>query len=110
PSPEPMSGPLPGRPPASPAHQTPALHLAGLAKAFGQKVAVYGLTLEIPAGACYGIVGPNGAGKTTSLSMATGLLQPDYGTAYVHGVDVWAEPERAKAMLGVLPDGVRLFD
>ncbi len=103
-----MSGPF-AAPPA-PTHTAPALHLAGLAKAFGQKVAVYGLTLEIPAGACYGIVGPNGAGKTTSLSMATGLLRPDYGTAYVHGVDIWAVPARAKAMLGVLPDGMRLFD
>ncbi|MPV48993.1 ATP-binding cassette domain-containing protein [Pseudactinotalea sp. HY160] len=106
---EPARPPYPGGLPFPPG-PPPALHLAGLAKAFGPKVAVYGLTLAIPAGACYGIVGPNGAGKTTSLSMATGLLQPDYGAAYVHGVDLWAEPGRAKAMLGVLPDGMRLFD
>ena len=42
--------------------------------------------------------------------MATGLLRPDYGTALVHGVDVWARPLEAKKLMGILPDGVRLFD
>ncbi|MEE6296308.1 ABC transporter ATP-binding protein [Georgenia wangjunii] len=90
--------------------EIPALHLWGLHKRFGPKVAVAQLSLAIPAGSFFGIVGPNGAGKTTSLNMATGLLRPDAGTAYVHGVDVWAEPALAKPDLGVLPDGVRLFD
>jgi ABC-2 type transport system ATP-binding protein len=82
----------------------------GLWKRFGQKVAVSGVSLDVPAGSFYGLVGPNGAGKTTMLSMATGLLRPDFGTAWVHGVDLWARPDEAKATLGVLPDGVRLFD
>jgi ABC-2 type transport system ATP-binding protein len=42
--------------------------------------------------------------------MTTGLLRPDAGTAYVLGHDVWADPVRAKRLLGVLPDGVALFD
>ena len=87
-----------------------ALALAGLRKRFGATVAVDGLDLDIPAGSFYGIVGPNGAGKTTTLSMATGLLTPDAGTVLVHGVDLWREPDRAKPMLGVLPDGLRTFD
>jgi ABC-2 type transport system ATP-binding protein len=53
----------------------------------------------------FGLVGPNGAGKTTMLSMATGLLRPDAGTAYVLGHDVWTDPAAAKARMGVLPDG-----
>ena len=84
--------------------------MRGLVKAFDRKVAVDRLSLDIPVSSFYGIVGPNGAGKTTSLSMATGLLRPDAGRALVHGVDVWAEPLRAKALLGVLPDGLRTFD
>ena len=88
----------------------PALQLAGLVKRFGEKVAVSGVDLLVPAGSFYGLVGPNGAGKTTTLSMATGLLRPDAGTARVHGVDVWADPARAKALIGNLADGVRLFD
>ena len=58
----------------------------------------------------FGLVGPNGAGKTTTLSMATGLLRPDAGRAEVLGQDVWADPAAAKRLMGVLPDGMRLFD
>jgi len=94
-----------GAPPA-----TSAVTLQGLYKAYGQTLAVNNLWLEIPAGSLYAMVGPNGAGKTTTLSMATGLLTPDSGRALVHGVDVWAEPVRAKALIGVLPDGLRTFD
>jgi ABC-2 type transport system ATP-binding protein len=87
-----------------------ALSIRGLAKRFGDKIAVHGVSLEVPSGSFYGLVGPNGAGKTTTLSMATGLLRPDYGQAMVHGVDVWAKPLEAKRLMGILPDGVRLFD
>ena len=92
------------------APQVPALSIRGLAKRFGGKIAVDGISLDVPAGSFYGIVGPNGAGKTTTLSMATGLLRPDFGTAAVHGVDVWQRPLEAKRLMGILPDGVRLFD
>jgi ABC-2 type transport system ATP-binding protein len=87
-----------------------ALALRGLTKSFDAKVAVAGVNLNVPAGSFYGLVGPNGAGKTTTLSMAVGLLRPDAGTAFVLGQDVWADPVQAKRRLGVLPDGVRLFD
>ena len=96
---------------ASPAPASvPALQMRGLVKAFDRKVAVDRLSLDIPVSSFYGIVGPNGAGKTTSLSMATGLLRPDAGQVLVHGVDVWTQPQRAKTLLGVLPDGLRTFD
>ncbi len=93
-----------------PGDATPAVVLRGLVKRFGATLAVAGLDLDIPAGSFYGVVGPNGAGKTTTLSMATGLLVPDAGTVHVHGVDVWAQPAQAAPLLGVLPDGLRLFD
>nr|WP_307218995.1 ABC transporter ATP-binding protein [Microbacterium sp. SORGH_AS_0888] len=87
-----------------------ALELRGLFKRFGDKVAVDGIDLTVPTGSFYGLVGPNGAGKTTTLSMATGLLRPDGGTAVLHGVDAWQHPVEAKRMIGNLADGVRLFD
>lgn len=87
-----------------------ALCLRGLSKRFGTTTAVDRLDLDVPRGSFYGLVGPNGAGKTTTLSMATGLLRPDAGTATVLGTDVWADPVRAKTRIGVLPDGLRLFD
>ncbi|HEX6498579.1 MAG TPA: ABC transporter ATP-binding protein [Micromonosporaceae bacterium] len=88
----------------------PALSLRGLVKQFGTKVAVAGVDLDVPVGSFYGLLGPNGAGKTTCLSMAVGVLRPTAGTARVLGHDVWSDPVTAKRLLGVLPDGVRLFD
>lgn len=88
----------------------PAIEIRGLTKAFGQKVAVDRINLDIPSGSFYGLVGRNGAGKTTTISMVTGMLKPNEGTAYVRGIDMWADPLKAKAHLGVLPDGVHLFD
>lgn len=86
------------------------LTITGVQKRYGDTVAVDGVSLDIREGSFYGIVGPNGAGKTTTLSIVTGLLRPDAGRVVVHGVDVWAEPVRAKHIIGVLPDKLRLFD
>lgn len=87
-----------------------ALVLRGLTKAFGPRVAVDHIDLDVPIGSFFGLVGPNGAGKTTTLSMVTGLLRPDSGRVLVSGVDVWTDPAAAKARMGVLPDGLRLFE
>lgn len=88
----------------------PALQIRHLTKRFGTKVAVDDLDLTVPAGSFYGLVGPNGAGKTTTLSMATGLMRPDAGEIHIHGVNVWENLLEAKRLVGVLSDGVRLFD
>ncbi|MGH3422781.1 MAG: ATP-binding cassette domain-containing protein, partial [Streptosporangiaceae bacterium] len=87
-----------------------ALEFAGLVKRFGDHVAVGHIDLVVPAGSFFGLVGPNGAGKTTSLSMAVGLLRPDGGSVRIFGQDVWADPVAAKALIGVLPDGMALPD
>jgi ABC-2 type transport system ATP-binding protein len=87
-----------------------ALAMRGLVKQFDGVYAVNGVDLDVPAGSFFGLLGPNGAGKTTSLSMSVGLLRPTQGKAYVLGHDVWADPVQAKRLLGVLPDGVRMFD
>jgi ABC-2 type transport system ATP-binding protein len=88
----------------------PAIEVRGLKKSFDKKQAVAGIDLEIAAGSLAGLVGPNGAGKTTSLSMMTGLLRPDAGRILVSGLDVWADPSAAKAIIGVVPAEVRLFE
>ncbi|GGK93885.1 ABC transporter ATP-binding protein [Mangrovihabitans endophyticus] len=88
----------------------PAMALRGLVKRFEAKTAVAGVDLDVPAGSFFGLLGPNGAGKTTTLSMAVGLLRPDGGDIRVLGHDVWRDPVRAKSLIGVLPDGARLFD
>lgn len=102
--------PAPYPSPNPPSSAAPALALSGLVKRYGTKLAVDDLHLSVRAGCLFGLVGPNGAGKTTTLSMATGLLRPDAGRALVLGHDVWSDPARAKALIGMLPDGMRLFD
>ena len=109
-APGPTPHPPPQAAPQKAAPTPPALAIRGLGKAFGGRVAVNGINLDVPAGSFYGLVGPNGAGKTTTLSMVTGLLRPDQGQVWVHGVDVWADPVAAKKAIGVLPDGLRLFE
>ncbi|MFD8444294.1 ABC transporter ATP-binding protein [Streptomyces globisporus] len=93
------------------AHEVrPAVRVQGLWKRFGEQVAVAGIDLELPAGKFIGLVGPNGAGKTTTLSMVTGLLRPDLGKIEVAGHDVWTDPVEVKSRVGVLPEGLRLFE
>uniref|UniRef100_UPI001161550B ABC transporter ATP-binding protein n=1 Tax=Streptoalloteichus hindustanus TaxID=2017 RepID=UPI001161550B len=84
------------------------MRLSGLVKAFDGRTAVDRVSLAVPRGSFFGLVGPNGAGKTTTLSMAVGLLRPDAGRAHILGADVWADPARAKELVGVLPDGLTL--
>ncbi|HWD45439.1 MAG TPA: ABC transporter ATP-binding protein [Actinomycetota bacterium] len=100
---EPGPGLPDGRSPA-------ALSVRGLRKAFGSKLAVGGIDLDIPHGCFFGLVGPNGAGKTTTLGMVTGLLRPDAGLVLVDGIEVWRDPVAAKRRIGVLPEDLRLFD
>jgi len=88
----------------------PAIAVQGLRKSFDSKEAVAGIDLAIAAGSLAGLVGPNGAGKTTSLSMMTGLLRPDAGQVVISGLDVWANPVGAKALIGVVPAELRLFE
>lgn len=87
-----------------------ALALRGLSKSYGGAPVVDRIDLDVPAGSFFGLVGPNGAGKTTTLSMITGLLRPDAGRIVLAGVDVWQDPVAAKRLMGVLPDGLRLFE
>ncbi len=87
-----------------------AIDAQDVVKLYGNNLALDHLYLQIPAGSFFGLVGPNGAGKSTFLSIATGLLEPDRGTVFINGISMWDEPVAAKAALGVLPDGMHMFD
>jgi ABC-2 type transport system ATP-binding protein len=82
----------------------------GLTRRFGGQIAVDGLSLAVPAGAFYGFLGPNGAGKSTTINILTGLLAPTGGRALVLGRDVVLDPLAVKRRIGVVPDGLALFE
>jgi ABC-2 type transport system ATP-binding protein len=80
----------------------------GLTKTFAGRsgppiTAVDHLGLAVGAGEIFGLLGPNGAGKTTTVGMLTTRVVPTSGRALVGGVDVVADPSRAKQVIGVVP-------
>jgi ABC-2 type transport system ATP-binding protein len=85
----------------------PAVETADLTKRYGDVTALDSLSLSVPRGELYGLLGPNGAGKSTTINVLTGQLAPDAGSARVAGVDPVAEPVRARAAVGILPENGR---
>lgn len=88
----------------------PAVEAIQLTRTFGPKIAVDHLDLAVDEGEFYGFLGPNGAGKSTTIKMLVGLLRPTAGEARIAGVDIWREPLRAKQLIGVLPEGLALYE
>lgn len=81
-----------------------------LTKKYGDFAAVEDVSLEVRPGEVYGFLGPNGAGKTTTIRVMVGLSLPTTGTARIGGIDVVAEPSRAKGMIGYVPDRPFLYE
>jgi ABC-2 type transport system ATP-binding protein len=88
----------------------PAIEAINLTKQFDKKLAVDQLNLQIAEGEYFGFLGPNGAGKSTTIKMLVGLLRPTAGTVRIRGVDIWEDPLAAKQQLGVLPEGLNLYE
>ena len=78
-----------------------AIVVEGLAKRYGQVLALDGLDLAVPEGTVLGLLGPNGAGKTTTVRVLTTLLRPDAGRAVVAGLDVVADAAALRRIIGV---------
>jgi ABC-2 type transport system ATP-binding protein len=83
----------------------PAIAVAGLHKAFGRRVALHDLTLQVGAGEVFGFLGPNGAGKTTAMKILLGLVHPTAGSALVFGKPP-TDPV-ARRRVGYLPEHFR---
>ena len=80
-----------------------------LTRRFGDLVAVDRVNLEVVKGSVTGFLGPNGAGKTTTMRMLCGVLTPSSGQAWIHGIDVTSHPERARALVGYLPESAPVY-
>jgi ABC-2 type transport system ATP-binding protein len=78
-----------------------AIAASGLRKAFGDKVVLDGIDLDVRAGTVFSLLGPNGAGKTTTVNLLTTLMKADGGTARVAGHDVATETKEVRAAIGV---------
>jgi ABC-2 type transport system ATP-binding protein len=90
---------------------TPALKITDVKKNFkrenGEMIkAVDGVSLKIEKGQIYGLLGPNGAGKSTLIHMISGILVPDHGSIHIDGLDIVKNTEKAKKILGVVPQEV----
>jgi ABC-2 type transport system ATP-binding protein len=78
-----------------------AIAVSGLRKAYGDKIVLDGIDLDVPAGTIFSMLGPNGAGKTTTVNVLTTLIKADSGTVRVAGHDVATEAKAVRAVIGV---------
>lgn len=86
------------------------IHLTQVTMCYGRTVALDGVDLHVAPGETFGLLGPNGAGKTTALRLLAGMAPPARGRVRVLGADPWAEPDRVRPRMGVLPEGAGLFE
>jgi len=80
------------------------IEVRNLTKQYGARKAIDSINFSINEGEIVGFLGPNGAGKTTTMNIMTGYIAATSGDVSINGIDVVAEPERAKAGIGYLPD------
>src|SRR6202046_2465267 len=88
----------------------PVIEITNLRKIYGNKAAVDGLTLTVPAGCFFGFLGPNGAGKTTTIKMLMGLAPPTAGSIALFGLPMPEKALEIKQQIGLVPDESLLFD
>ena len=86
---------------------TTALEVDDLAKAYGETVALAGLSFEVSHGEVVALLGPNGAGKTTAMRCIAGVLAPDAGRISI--VDAEAGSPQAQAAVSYLPEHPELY-
>src|SRR5271165_6399885 len=87
-----------------------AIRTEQLTRRFGPLTAVDAVDLRVQAGQFFGFLGPNGAGKSTTIKMLTGLLAPTAGRMELLGLDFEKNTVEVKRQIGVVPEGMGLFD
>src|SRR5438067_9666380 len=88
----------------------PAIRIESLSKTYaGGKVALDGVSFDVPRGQIFGLLGPNGAGKSTLINILAGLVVKTGGTVNLWGFDIDEHPRNAKRSIGVVPQEI-IFD
>ena len=85
------------------------IKVQNLAKSFGAKHAVDGISFGVERGEVLGFLGPNGAGKSTTMRMITGFIPPSAGTVTVGGFDIVEHPIPARRLIGYLPENAPAY-
>ena len=86
------------------------LKIEKLSKNYGKFPALKELSLEVPDGQLHGFVGPNGAGKTTTMRILATLMAPTSGAAWVDGTNLVREGQKARKLVGYMPDFFGVYD
>lgn len=86
------------------------LETRSLTKRYGEITALAELDLTIGRGCVFGYIGHNGAGKTTTIRILAGLLRATSGSARIAGVDVTADHDQLKSLVGYLPDDFGVYE
>lgn len=97
--------------------ETPAIRIRDLVKRYAPagknagdgKLALGGVSFDVPQGQIFGLLGPNGAGKSTIINTLAGLVMKTSGSVEIWGFDIDREPRNAKASIGIVPQEV-VFD
>lgn len=86
------------------------LEVDGLAKRYGEVLALRDLSVRVDGGHCLVLLGRNGAGKTTALRCMAGVLIPTSGTVKVDGIDAATDPAAVRAKVGLMPEVPGLYE
>ncbi len=85
------------------------INVKNLARAYGEFLAVDGVSFDIPDGEIVGLLGHNGAGKTTIMKMLSGYLEPSAGNIAIDDIDLAQDPQAVQARLGYLPENLPVY-
>jgi ABC-2 type transport system ATP-binding protein len=86
------------------------LEIKALRKAYGEHLALQGVTFTVPGGTCYGLLGPNGAGKTTTIFIITGTLDADSGSITLDGSPIGTSNLAVRRRIGYVPQDLALYE
>lgn len=81
----------------------------GLVKKYGRSIVLDHLDLDIVKGEIFGLFGPNGAGKSTLVSILATICKPTAGTLMINGSDAVHQPDKARAVIGLVPQEIALY-
>lgn len=85
------------------------IEVKNVTKKYGKAVAVDNISFTIREGEIVGLLGPNGAGKSTTMNMLTGFIEQTSGEIIIDGYDILKKPQKAKKLIGYMPEGVPLY-